>query len=297
MIQYSFLDSVMDAKDHLKNGTILKKLISRRKQFIHFIFVFTFLFYSFSLQAQFDNEKYDKESFLIGTLNEYMNYQRTFTNGSKFYYQRVDIMSQGDLKHALFIDSLFNLDYSDITIVNNGAPQGIKIYSPSLSLKIDDFYDYRPERHWTLQGDTIHSGHLKKEMFETEKQKLSFLLGVYLRYGFGKDRTNTVIQSLKRDNLLEGNKEYENVFSMSNAPSKAKVCVELLKELDCNAEYVMRQTTIPVGHFVIFIPSNKIREVIIEAVRLTKYIETIDTNHVNFILDGKKFIWDEPEKP
>ena len=74
MIQYSFLDSVIDAKDHLKNGTILKKLISRRKQFIHFIFVFTFLFYSFSLQAQFDNEKYDKESFLIGTLNEYMNY-------------------------------------------------------------------------------------------------------------------------------------------------------------------------------------------------------------------------------
>jgi len=276
------------------------------------------------LKAQFDNEKYDKESFLIGTLNEYMYYQRTFSNGSKFYNQRVDIMSQNDLQHALFIDSLFNLDYSDITIVNNGASQGIKIYSPTLSLKIDDYYNYVPLNIRTSQGDTIYGGHLKKEKFETEKQKLSFLLGVCLRNAAAdraisrsiadfysrtnrdvtelqnktnQDVTNFLIQSLKKENLLDENCNFENSFSFPNAPSKAKVCTELLKDLDCHVEYVVMRDYIPVGHKVLFIPSNKILEVINEAERLLNYIETIDTNHVEFTLGGSKFILDEPEKP
>src|SRR5262249_2209987 len=111
---------------------------------IRYLFLLSFLLNSFVSNAQFDDKKYDKESFLIGFLNEYMGYQRTFTNGDDFYYQRVDIMGKEELKKALFIDSLFSSGYPDITIVNNGAPMGIKLYSPTLSKKIDTYYEYKP---------------------------------------------------------------------------------------------------------------------------------------------------------
>jgi len=282
----------MVSREHFKNGVSLKKLMSR---FHRFIFLFPFLFYSFLLKAQFDNEKYDKYFFLIGTLNEYMGYQRTFTHrDSGYYYQLVDITNKHNLKYPLFIDSLFRLEYSDIRIVNTpGAPQGIMIYSPTLSLKIDDYYNYEPSGRlhvanidglifeqkdtWISRVDTLYAGHLKKERFETDKQKLSFLLGVYLRYN--REEPDRTIQPFKNQNLLEENSEFEYVFYMPNAQSKAKICVEILKDLGCNVEYIYLQN-IPAGHFAIFTPSNKIREVINEAERLKKYIETINTNKI-----------------
>lgn len=73
--------------------------------------MFSFLFFSFVYlsKAQFDIEKYDKEAFLIGTLNDYLGFQRVFTEKSdSFYYQRVYYYSNNGLKLALFVDSLFN---------------------------------------------------------------------------------------------------------------------------------------------------------------------------------------------
>ena len=267
------------------------------KYFNQYLILLIFLTISFSSKAQFDEKRYDKESFLIGTLNEYMGYQRTFSNGDNSLYQRVDIMRQENLKKVLFIDSLFSINYPDITIVNNGAPLGIKLYSPTLSLKIDDYYNYKPQLHWTSQGDTTYSGELKKEKFETEKQKLSFLLGAYLSYGVDKDITNLLLKFHEKDNNLDG---YENIsvsFSMPNAPTKAQTCVEILKDLGCNnVEYFVLKEYIPVGYQIIFIPTKKIQKVIDEAVRLREYIETINTDDVEFTPEGTKFIWDEPKK-
>ena len=270
-------------------------------QLVRYLFLIFFLSYNFLLKAQFDNEKYDKEHFLIGTLNEYMGYQRTFTNVfDDFYYQRIDIMGKNNLKKALFIDSLFNVDYPDITIVDNGAPQGIKMYSPSLSQRIDEYYNYAPSGIMTGEMDTIYSGKLKKEKFVTEKQIISFLLGAYLSYGRDKNGTNSIIQLLKKESLFEKDKAYENVsygFSMPNATSKARLCEELLKGLGCESvEYIYRKS-IPAGNFVIFKPSQKIMTVINEAELLREYIETTNTNHVKFTPDGAKFIWKEPYNP
>ena len=42
-------------------------------------------------KAQFDVEKYDKECFLVRTLDEYMGYDRTFeVKGEDAFYQRVE---------------------------------------------------------------------------------------------------------------------------------------------------------------------------------------------------------------
>ena len=265
--------------------------------FYRYLLINLLLLSSLQAKAQFDQKNFDKESFLIGTLSEYMGYQRTFTNGDDFYYQRVDIMSQQGLKHALFIDSMFNLEYTDITIVNNGAPQGIKIHSPSLSKQIDEYYNYKPTDIRTIQGNTVYGGNIIKERFETEKQKLSFLLGAVVRYGGDQLRANSIIQHLKNEKLINSDQKFENTayaLSMPNAITKAQICADFLKDLGCEDVELISINTIPAGNFVVFTPNSAMLKVKKEAERLQKYIDKIDTNHIKFTPDGTKFIWQEP---
>lgn len=145
------------------------------------------LFSSFSLlaKAQFDVEKYDKECFLVGTLDEYMGYDRTFeVKGEDAFYQRVEKYRLNELSTVLFLSSLFDSDYQDISIVKteNIVPE-IAIYSPGLSAEVDKYYNYEPKVACTAQGNRVYSGKVSGEKIETEKQKLSFLLGAYLCYG------------------------------------------------------------------------------------------------------------------
>ncbi len=257
------------------------------------------LFNAIAVEAQFNNKKYNKNYFLIGMLNEYMGYQRTFTAGNDFYYQRINIMNRNDLKEALFIDALFSDEYPDIKIVRNGAPMGIKLYSPVLSKKIDSYYNYSPGPTCTVQRDTIYSGNLKTEKFITKKQKRSFLLGAYLCYGKDQNDTKSIIQLLKKENLLEENKAYESgfyAFSMPNAASKAQLCELLLNDLACKEVKYIYRRSIPAGNFVLFKPSRKTLKIITEAELLEQYIETIDTTSIEFTPDGTKYILKEPEK-
>lgn len=253
------------------------------------LLLFIFLFCCLSSKAQFDDTKYDKECFLVGLLNEYMGYQRTFSSNDDFYYQRIDIMGRNDLKNALFIDSLFNIDYPDIYIVNNGAPMGIKMYSPVLSARIDEYYNYKSSGIRTMQRDTVYYGELKENIFKTDKQKLSFLLGAFLRFGMCQT---------KEDKTEEDTKCLRYRILTANAPSKAKMCVELLKEIGCeDVEYISNKNYIPVSHLVVFTPSHKIQEVIENAEALKKYISGFNIKNIEFTPNGTKFIWKEQDKP
>ncbi|MDD4697496.1 MAG: hypothetical protein PHR52_08165 [Fermentimonas sp.] len=70
-------------------------------------------------------------------------------------------------------------------------------------------------------------------MFKTDIEKLSFLLGFYLRY------------------RQDGSK-----ISIPNSARKAAVCNDLLKEFECgDVEYNIKGEYIPTGHIVIFKPS------------------------------------------
>jgi hypothetical protein len=86
---------------------------------------------------------FDEECFFIGTLDDYMGHQQTFTlyviNDStynnfseqakqvvtakvdSFYYQMADIYTQGEKSLALFLDSLLIVDYPDLRFTNNNA--------------------------------------------------------------------------------------------------------------------------------------------------------------------------------
>ena len=309
------------------------------KQLSHYLFLFTFLFWSILIEAQFDNKKYDKESFLVGILNEYMGNKRVFIAGiDDFYYQRIDNFPQGELKNVLFIDSLFNSDYSDIYFTNNGARIGIEMYSYNLSVVIDKYYEYKPyydrvidgdtllglssvafEKYLkitpslirTINGDTIYSAELKNEIFETDKQKLSFLLGAFLRFGMcgtkegepskmrieiEKSMPNSPILHIidARDPEKVNDKCIKYCFSMPNVSNKAKICAELLKETGCtDVEYIINEDFIPSSCFVIFKPSQEVQELIDDAESLKRIISEINTTDIEFTSDGNKFRWVE----
>lgn len=238
-----------------------------------------FSFFSLLAKAQFDVEKYDKECFLVGTLDEYMGYDRTFeVKGEDAFYQRVEKYRLNELSTVLFLSSLFDSDYQDISIVKteNIVPE-IAIYSPGLSAEVDKYYNYEPKVACTAQGNRVYSGKVSGEKIETEKLKLSFLLGAYLCYGKACD-----------------NEIGKYRFFMTNAQNKSKLIADLLLKLGCrHIEYLVRSDYIPNGYYVTFTPSAKMQTVINEAERLREYISKIDTRDVEFTADGKKFILKE----
>ena len=152
-------------------------------------------------------------------------------------------------KIVSYINSLFSNEYTDMHLEINNAPKGIKLHSSSLSKIVDSYYEYKPSAMgYTIYGDTIYSGLLKanmlKDKLKTQKDKLSFFAGVFLRYG------KTV-----------GTQEY--ILRLSNSLSKAAFCVELLKELGCkNVENQIKQGMIPTPHWVFFEPSEAILKMI-----------------------------------
>jgi hypothetical protein len=79
-----------------------------------------------------------------------------------------------------------------------------------------------------------------KDKIITHKQKTSFLLGAFLRYGIATDSTKQVI-------------------SIPNSQGKAGLCEEILKEFGCkNVVYTILKDYIPVGHKVSFEPSEEV---------------------------------------
>jgi hypothetical protein len=213
----------------------------------------------------------DKESFLIGTLDDYMGHQQTFTAGrdssnqmittmkesnnpllqqvmesADWNYQCVDHYSPQKKNLALLIQALFGDEFPDLYMVDPGDEiTVIRLHSASLAEVINGYYDYEPHgSHMTLFFDTVYAGILKPERFQTVRQKLSFLAGAFLRDGY---------QTEERGYHL----------SMPNSLGKAKLCTALLNEFDCtNVVHEVFKGYIPTGNIVCFEPSETIRTLI-----------------------------------
>jgi DNA-binding transcriptional regulator WhiA len=211
-----------------------------------------FLAYSGFALAQPDLSELDKQCFLIGTLDDYMGHQQTFTATiDSSYYQMVDVYFQNQKNIALLIDSLFKGEYNDLYMTNSGAPKGIRLYSRTLSGKINDYYNYLPSRTFTLYHDTIYTGYIKQDHILTKSEKLSFLTGAFLR-ACGKTDAN------------------EYFLSIPNSAGKAKLCAKLLQEFNCpDVKHIVSKNNIPVGNLIYFKPSEEILNIIkkVEAIK------------------------------
>jgi hypothetical protein len=186
---------------------------------------------------------FDKESFLIGTQDDYMGRRQTFTlfrdttnlpiknfleetAEGREHVQRFRKNAGRDLLFihsyrknlTLLIQSLFSdefpdlqiLDYSELYNKHGGFYNDLSgLSSASLREVISGYYNFKPASS-TIFGDTIYLGRLNPEKFQTVRQKLSFLAGAFLQDGYHS-------------------KERGFHLSMPNSVSKAKLCAELLE--------------------------------------------------------------------
>jgi hypothetical protein len=205
----------------------------------------------------------DNDYFLIGTLSDYM--------GREKYEKvegRVDKYSQSEKRLCLTIDSIFKISYPDLKIsswVNKTSKKKVfELHSKALAKRIDSFYSYKPSVRMVYNGqekfenlnldsltktkdftstnfDTIYIGSLKKNVFKTGKQKVSFITGAYVRYGWHTDSLYHI-----------------RVF---NSVSKVRILNDLLKEVNCtNVDYEIKKGYIPAASTVSFIPTEQLHD-------------------------------------
>lgn len=196
-----------------------------------------------SSYCQQNNVKIDNMYLLIGTLNDYMGRQITKTDNIVESYLGME-------KHLVgFLDSILKQDYPDLTIndhpeIEKYHPQ-LELVSPLLRKKVDEFYNYKYNNSYRISGDSIFQGILKQEMLVTESHKLSFLVGVYLRFGVKHDSTYSI--------------------HISNSLCKSEICRDILSSLGCTSvEYFVYKDRIPNGNEVSFVPTETLRKLIDE---------------------------------
>lgn len=204
----------------------------------------------------------DNEYLLVGTLSDYMGRQKY-----KKAEKRVDKYYQSEKKLCMSIDSIFKTSYPDLSLSAEKNVISMKyefqLYSESLVKDIEKFYNYQPSPTKIYSGeadyktlnldsltktedfvatyfDTVYTGRLKPGVFKTEHQKLSFITGAYVRFGWYNDSLNYI--------------------SVPNSVSKVKMLDILLRDVGCsNVKYEIKKGYIPVGHTVYFNPTNKLK--------------------------------------
>lgn len=210
-----------------------------------------------------DKNSIDYDYFLIGTLSDYMGREKYQT-----VEDRVDKYSQSEQQLCMTIDSIFKNSYPDLEINSSvhkiSKKNEFELHSKTLAERIESFYSYKASGRMAYHGqddfknlnidsltktpdfystnfDTIYTGRLKLNVFETEKQKLSFITGAYVRYGWRTDSLYHI-----------------RVF---NSISKVRILNELLKDEGCtNVDYEIKKGYIPTGHTVHFIPTEQLND-------------------------------------
>lgn len=178
----------------------------------------------------------DNESFLLGTLHDYMG-RRVSQNDE----DKIDDYGFFEKSLVLKIDSLFKANYDDLLIKKIEPVQiigyGYRINSKKLAAKINSNYTYK-EYSWSQKKDTTFYGKLKENVFENELKKISFIIGAYSHFGEQKD------------------KRYSLRFV--NSLSKFAECEKILKELGCKKVEIKIIKAIPTTQLIFFNPSKKL---------------------------------------
>lgn len=209
--------------------------------------------------------------FLVGTLSDYMGREKY-----EKVEERVDKYSQSEKQLCFAIDSIFKISNPDIEFSSSvhkiSKKDEYELHSKTLAEKITSFYSYRPSGRMAYTGeeeierlnldsltktpdfyssyfDTIYTGRLKTNVFETDKQKISFVTGAYVRYGWNTDSLYQI-----------------RIF---NSVSKVRILNDLLIQLGCdNVDYEIKKGYIPTGHTVSFIPTVQLKDYFEKYIRL-----------------------------
>jgi hypothetical protein len=174
---------------------------------------------------------------------------------------------------ALFVIALFKNDYPDLRalrvcsicpfvrhygseiktaydsrdpVCNNTTDYDIELFSSSLAKTVEGYchFEYDNVLAVSSGGDIGYGGFINREKIATEAQKMSFLAGVFLRYGGYES--------------LDGSNKYS--INIPHSLNTAKECIDLLKEFGCdNVEEIQTKYK---EEFIGYNASDKIRNLL-----------------------------------
>lgn len=195
------------------------------------LLVLSFPFYG-PLYAQ--KVKTDNEYFILGTLSDYMGKRLDPRTQDLFDYYYTYENPLANYTAQLLKEAYPNLNF-ELKISRNRY----EINSADLEKQFESYYTYKPSNSFTPKThEPILYGVLKQDMFKTDEQKLSFLAGVYVRYGQDNDTSYCI--------------------RVANSVSKVQVCNTLLTEFNCKPSYQIVRN-IPTGHVVYFHPTKRVK--------------------------------------
>ncbi|KFC60638.1 hypothetical protein FEM08_06800 [Flavobacterium gilvum] len=197
--------------------------------------------------SQKDDLFLDGESFLLGTVSDYMG-RKVFTNEN-------DKIEQYGFYEKSLVDKICSLlvgKYDDLLIKKIETTGDRKICSKKLAEKINASYTYY--KSGIIQNnEPVFYGQLQTNILTTELQKISFIVGAYSRFGSHE------------------NERY--CIRLYNSMGHFSVCKKILKELKCEKIEVKIIENIPVNQLVYFEPSKKLMEYLVNYAYLRNQIE------------------------
>ena len=196
----------------------------------------TIIFFSIILSAcvcfSQDNEKYklEKDFFLLGTLSNYEDrFKDPLTQDVVDYYNGLEkpIMS--------FNYNLFKNTYEDLSVFED------ILKSQKLTTKINSYFNWKYDENFTNKNsDSLYNGHINIKKIKNTSQKVSFILGVYTRFGAKNDSTFCI--------------------RMANCYDKFETCKVVLKDLNCKNITTEIYEAIPFTYTIYFQPSDRLRK-------------------------------------
>jgi len=188
--------------------------------------------------------KFELPELLVGMFNDYNGRQFIPDSPEKSKLVTRFYCSQKKLSE-LFVDSLKILNKElnfEIEVKNNGL---IEIYSTEFSTFFNRYYKYSLDEDFGYEDENeieydVYRGRLNKNLFKGKKQKLSFLVGTFLRHG-------TFLN------------ENEICLDFANSPNHFRIAKKFLRKLNLKITEtsVCDEITIPCAQKITFELNNE----------------------------------------
>ena len=215
----------------------------------------------------------DKDYFLLGTLSDYLGRQKTYKSNTF-----IDNYYKGETSLISYIMKIYTDESHEFVVEKNQYPFNSVtdiLHSKKIAEKMNSFYNFKNDGGFKMDSnfsklkaaefrkkindffkstepkDTVYVGTMKANLFKTNVQKISFITGVYARYGESSKNRYCIV--------------------MYNSESKYDYCVSILKQLKCDdIEKEVKKNNIPVLQIVYFKPSRELKKYLDEY----KFIKT-----------------------
>lgn len=213
----------------------------------------------------------DRDYFLLGTLSDYLGREKTYRNNDF-----VDNYYKGEYLLMKYIIKIYNDEVTDFVVEKNQYPYNSVediLRSKIIAQKMNAFYDFKFEggfksfidpkdKEWRKKQleyfksnepkDTVYTGTIKADIFKTNLQRISFIVGAYSRYGVPNKTRCCMI--------------------MFNSESKFKYCETVLKQLKCKDIEKKIVENIPTNQYLYFKPSSELKKYFEEYSFLNKFV-------------------------